>query len=117
MVENFYVDDLISFHNDSDQAVSVYQQLTTMLGLGGFKLHKWALNSPQVLDQIPLENQAISNVKSFDDSADSSIQTLGLLWHIDSDMSRFNIRIFSSSKINHSPKDLYYLPLLLFSIR
>ena len=31
VVENFYVGDLITSHDDSDQAVSVYQQLTTML--------------------------------------------------------------------------------------
>ena len=79
MLTDFYVNDLIFCHDNSDQDVSV-------LGLGGFELHKWDSNYSQMLLQIPIDHQAISNVKSFDDSADSSIQTLGLLWHIDHDM-------------------------------
>ena len=63
-----------------------------MLLAGGFELSKWATNSDQLLDQIPLDHRTVSNVKSFDDSSDSSVQTLGLLWHIDQDVFRIQYR-------------------------
>ena len=71
VVRDFCVDDLISCH-DLGQAVSVYHQLTAMLSLGDFDLRKWASNSLQLLEQIPLNHRAVSNIKSFDDFSDLS---------------------------------------------
>ena len=71
--KDFYVDDLISGCDTPSQVISVYNQLTSMLLAGGFELRKWATNSAQLLDQIPLEHRAVSNVKSFDAASDASV--------------------------------------------
>ena len=89
---DFYVDDFISSCHNSSQAISIYHQLTAILLLGGFELHKWATNSTQLLEQIPTEHRAVSNVKSFDNLSDSSVQTLGLLWHVDQDIFKIQLK-------------------------
>ena len=98
---DFYVEDFIPCCDDSHQAISIYHQLTAMLQSGVFELRKWATNSPQLLEQIPVDHRAVSNVKSFDDSSDTSVQTLDLLWHVDQDV--FKIQYRPSAKSNNKP--------------
>ena len=90
--QDFYVDDFISCCNDASHAILVYHQLTSMLLSGGFELRKWATNSAQLLNQIPLDHRAVSNIKTFDDSSESPVHTLGLLWHTDQDMFKIQYR-------------------------
>ena len=54
---DFYVDDFISCCNDASHVISVYHQLTSMLLAGSFELHKWATNSPQLLELIPSDHE------------------------------------------------------------
>ena len=91
--KNFYVDDFICSCDNNNQAISIYKQLTSLLMLGGFELHKWSTNSSPLLEQIPIQNRAVSNIKSFDSLSHPAVQTLGLSWHVDQD----------AFKIQHKP--------------
>ncbi|XP_008179890.1 uncharacterized protein LOC103308389 [Acyrthosiphon pisum] len=61
-----------------EQIVSLQKQLVSLLGQGGFELKKWASNCPQVLQDIPKDDQVVD--LSFDPKDDCSIKILGLHW-------------------------------------
>ncbi|XP_062541030.1 uncharacterized protein LOC134209064 [Armigeres subalbatus] len=59
VVEDFYVDDLLSGASDVESAKTLRRQITAMLGSAGFSLKKWASNAPEVLHDVPPEDLAI----------------------------------------------------------
>ncbi|XP_055622175.1 uncharacterized protein LOC129765771 [Toxorhynchites rutilus septentrionalis] len=62
VLEDFYVDDLISGASTPEEAVELRRQLSAMLQSAGFPLRKWASNSSAVLAEIPSEELAIQPV-------------------------------------------------------
>ncbi|XP_058449083.1 uncharacterized protein LOC131429050 [Malaya genurostris] len=61
--EDFYVDDLLSGANTVDEALALQNEFIQMLSSGGFKLHKWASNHPELLQSVP--NADAEQVASF----------------------------------------------------
>lgn len=76
--EDVYMDDVISGADDVDSAVELRRQIDAMTSSGGFKLRKWASNSPTVLEGIPKENLALPDGINWDQ--DAEVKTLGLTW-------------------------------------
>ncbi len=53
-----YVDDITTGGKDVNEALAVYEGMTSMLGAAGFKIRKWATNSKELLQHIPAEECA-----------------------------------------------------------
>ncbi|XP_062538723.1 uncharacterized protein LOC134206999 [Armigeres subalbatus] len=91
VVEDFYVDDLLSGASDVESAKTLRLQVTAMLGSAGFLLKKWASNTPEVLQDVPPEDLAIQPLHDLQD--EQIISTLGLLWDPKADNLRFKVEL------------------------
>jgi hypothetical protein len=105
---NSYVDDIITGANDLSSAVQVQDELISLLGKGGFILHKWHSNNQGVLNRISDEKRESCNFQFPDGS--STLKTLGLFWNPTSDVFQVTVpgEIMNISKI--------YDPLGLVSV-
>lgn len=74
---DFYVDDLLSGADSIQEALDLQKQLVEMLECGGFELHKWCANTPELLAKIPIERRE----QKVDLSENATVKTLGLAWH------------------------------------
>lgn len=83
-----YVDDIVTGCANIDDAISLQRELTQLLHTGGFELHKWTSNKPQVLSHLShsLVNPAARSLDS-----DDTTKVLGLLWVPSSDMFTYNV--------------------------
>lgn len=74
-----YVDDVLSGTATIDEAIEAQRQLKEMLARGGFPIHKWCSNSPQLLELIP-DDERESLKPLADRHVNEVIKVLGLLW-------------------------------------
>ncbi|XP_048489043.1 uncharacterized protein LOC125491356 isoform X1 [Plutella xylostella] len=86
---NAYVDDINTGCNDIEELKETKRQLCELLQKGGFELHKWCSNCPELLRDIPLDKQSISEVDLFK-SEHVLIKTLGLTYDVSTDTLRIN---------------------------
>ncbi|XP_055542522.1 uncharacterized protein LOC129728133 [Wyeomyia smithii] len=93
VMEDTYMDDVITGSNDQEEAHQLRLQLDAMMNSGGFRLRKWASNCAEVLREIPTENLAISDVSGINLDPDPSVKTLGLTWMPRTDVFRFQFKI------------------------
>ncbi|XP_071578820.1 uncharacterized protein [Temnothorax nylanderi] len=91
LLENTYVDDVISGANTIEEARILQKQLTLLLQEGGFTAHKWCSNSEDVLIEIPIELRESSLNLNID--ANDVIRTLGLEWNTALDEFQFTTPI------------------------
>ncbi|KRY46994.1 hypothetical protein T03_8777 [Trichinella britovi] len=61
ILENMYVDDLATSCDTIEEARELASELRALLASGGFHLHKWASNEPEVLTSVPEEERSASN--------------------------------------------------------
>ena len=83
-----YVDDITTGGEDEEEAFSVYQGLTTLLGSAGFKIRKWATNSTDLLKKIPPEERSATKEiieRSNPVTASEDISSLGVRWNPETD--------------------------------
>lgn len=107
VVEDFYVDDILSGAADVESAIILRQQVSAMLGSAGFTLKKWASNSQAVLQDVPPGDLAIQPLHDLQD--EQTISTLGLLWDPKADNLRFKIEIPLPSATLTKRKVLSYI--------
>lgn len=81
---NCYVDDVSTGSNQINDLIQLKNELIQLMELGGFQLHKWCSNSPEVLKDIPIEKQQFHNIE-FSHHDDSFAKTLGLHYNVQSD--------------------------------
>ncbi|XP_062713718.1 uncharacterized protein LOC134290572 [Aedes albopictus] len=79
VVEDCYVDDVISGTDTIEEAVESCHQLQALLGKGGFPVHKWCANNELILADIP-ESEREKLLQLDQLSANEVIETLGLIW-------------------------------------
>ncbi|XP_037931721.1 uncharacterized protein LOC119666512 [Teleopsis dalmanni] len=89
IINDFYVDDCLSGSDSLDTALEIQRQLHDLLESAGFKLRKWCVNNPLLLQDIAKEDQEVDLDFSNEDQA--SVKTLGLSWQPKRD--KFSIRI------------------------
>ncbi|XP_065083404.1 uncharacterized protein LOC135705559 [Ochlerotatus camptorhynchus] len=92
--KNFYIDDLLCGVASEEEGIELCRQLIDLLQSAGFKLHKWASNSPTILQNIPAELREDRNLLELDSSS-TPVKTLGLLWQPVEDVFRFKIPAWS----------------------
>lgn len=75
---DFYMDDVMTGANTLMEVMKLQYQLISLLNLGGFTLHKWCSNHPQLLKYIPKSKQELE--LNFGDVNEGHIKTLGVTW-------------------------------------
>ena len=56
--KHFYTDYGLPSIDLREEAIEMRKQMTELLRCGGFKLHKWLTNNPNVLATIPVEDRS-----------------------------------------------------------
>jgi len=79
-----YMDNICMGANSIKDALTLQRDLISFLGQFGLELKKWASNSPQLLENIPLDNRAAGSLP-FNDDNSLQVQVLGMKWNPDSD--------------------------------
>lgn len=102
ILNDFYVDDLISGTNDIKTAVEIYHQLTSLLLEGGFNLRKWNSNNQELLSHIPDDHRGTTSTTPI--NMDILVKTLGIHWCPVQDAFKFKINHPSESIINPTTK-------------
>lgn len=94
LLNNTYVDDILSGGNTIEETEQLKNELIDMLRLGSFELHKWCANDSKILRDIPIQDRHLEEV---DINNSPVIKTLGLSYNTISDS--FKI---SSPKIDNN---------------
>lgn len=97
LINDSYVDDIISGSYSLNEAISLQNNLCTLLRNGGFNLRKWITNSPELLLQIPEEFRKNSVPLNFDH--DNMVKTLGIQWIPISDQFSFKVNVTPFDKV------------------
>ena len=86
----FYVDDCLTGAHDSESALVLQQQLTSLLACGGFLLRKWNSSDRSVLERIPKELRDTRDIQTISE-VNEYTKTLGIEWNISTDEFRLTI--------------------------
>ncbi|XP_046614185.1 uncharacterized protein LOC124302277 [Neodiprion virginianus] len=91
ILENTYVDDILSGAEDVDQGREKINELNQLLKAGGFELQKWTSSHPETLVDISRDHQEIAMHLNLDQSP--FFRALGLAWRPDIDAFAFSPQI------------------------
>ena len=94
--DDFYVDDGLTSLPTVSDAIHLVQNTKQLCADYGIKLHRFASNSPEVLEAIPPEERAkcLEHVALDSNVHNEAVErVLGIEWHIASDTFRFQIKI------------------------
>lgn len=87
--KEMYVDDLYTGSHTIEHARNIRDQTQGALLSAGMKLHKWASNTPDLLDTIPVEHQSSSTALELNSS--ETLKTLGMRWQPNTDHFRYKV--------------------------
>ncbi|XP_046422348.1 uncharacterized protein LOC124180644 [Neodiprion fabricii] len=91
ILENTYVDDILSRAEDVDQGREKINELNQLLKAGGFELQKWTSSHPETLVDISRNHQEIAMHLNLDQSP--FFRAPGLAWRPDIDAFAFSPQI------------------------
>ncbi|GFV28642.1 integrase catalytic domain-containing protein [Trichonephila clavipes] len=94
-----YMDDILSGESTLEGAKKLQTRLSQLLQRGGFELHKWVSNSPELLKDLSASSYVFD--KEFQDAP---VKTLGMLWDPKVDCLTYKVRV--SDKVNFSKRDV-----------
>ena len=87
--KHFYTDDGLPSIDLQEEAIEMRKQMTELLRCGGFKLHKWVTNDPNVLATIPVEDRSPRFLELSENKLPTD-RALGVTWDAREDVFRFN---------------------------
>ncbi|XP_072751044.1 uncharacterized protein [Anoplolepis gracilipes] len=93
VLRDFYVDDLITGSNSMEGALQIRKETTSLLSKG-FKLHKWASNKLELIENIP-DASITHSIRNLD--KEDVFKTLGIQWNPIDDMFQYMISTDSKS--------------------
>ncbi|XP_071631880.1 uncharacterized protein [Temnothorax longispinosus] len=96
LLEDSYMDDVISGARTLAKAIELQKQLSQLMERGQFHLHKWRSNDPRVLKHIATQCKT-DDVLIID--KEGALKTLGLLWNAKSDCLQYEIKMESTQAI------------------
>ncbi|CAH1963989.1 unnamed protein product [Acanthoscelides obtectus] len=88
ILNDFYVDDLISGSDSVDDAKQLKNELAAILDSYGFPLRKWLSNRVETLEQT-VNNES----NTFQLNNDETRKTLGVFWNAQSDVFKYTVEI------------------------
>ena len=86
--QRFYMDDGLPSTDSREKAIEMRKQMTELLRRGGFRLHKWLTNDPDVLATIPEQDRSPRFLELSEDNLPTD-RTLGVIWDAQDDMLQF----------------------------
>lgn len=86
ILNDFYVDDLLTGADSFDKSINIRDQLINALQTGGFELKKWASNCVELLPKNSEPNAIISLDKQ------GELKTLGSIWNCHQDTLHYSIK-------------------------
>lgn len=95
LLNDLYVDDIITGVDSESDAIELISQLNLVLRRGGFEPHKWLSNCREVLRDLPAADRVDGASVLMIDA--SSVKTLGLNWCPATDMFRFSVDPLTTS--------------------
>lgn len=95
---NMYVDDILFGNDDISVLRETRDQLVAMLRKGGFELHKWAGNSPVLLEDMDESNHGLACTKSL--ASDERLKVLGIEWHPALDVFQISVSLINLASEN-----------------
>nr|XP_012135784.1 PREDICTED: uncharacterized protein LOC105661897 [Megachile rotundata] len=87
LLNDFYVDDLLTGTQTFDETIQLRDQLIKLTGLGNFHLRQWSPNDPKLLED--LSNQ--SSEKSHALDPNTVVKTLGIYWNSCNDTITYSV--------------------------
>lgn len=92
----FYVDDVLSGADSTEEAIKLSKQLQQVLMSAGFQLHKWTSNSKEFLTTIETKNP-VTTIEMMKGCAQ---KVLGLHWNYEKDYFTFKVNmIYDNAKL------------------
>ncbi|XP_074026866.1 uncharacterized protein [Leptinotarsa decemlineata] len=97
ILEDFYVDDLISGSDSIENAIKVKRDLSEILSNAGFFLRKWMSNERAIIDQA---NECEHDQQNYYITDQQSTKALGILWHATDDVLSYDVKnTFDHSRV------------------
>ncbi|KAK9701230.1 Pao retrotransposon peptidase [Popillia japonica] len=87
IMSDFYVDDVLTGADSPEEAISLCQDLNSILNQGCFPLRKWTSSKPEILEKLTEDNSAENLIIGINENT----KTLGLLWNPKQDTLFFKI--------------------------
>lgn len=91
ILEDFFMDDLLTGGDKSEEVIQLVAELQEVLEKGKFTLRKWISNDETVLQSIDNSVKAFENI--FDVPFQDSCKALGLRWHPGADVFGYKVQI------------------------
>ncbi|XP_077275939.1 uncharacterized protein LOC143904852 [Temnothorax americanus] len=88
LCDNIYVDDVLFGADDTFRIRQARDQLVSLLRRGGFKLRKWASNSPSLLSDLAADHGLACHKQL---AQDEQVKILGIGWNPATDMFKFRV--------------------------
>lgn len=99
VLESFYMDDLLTGCQSTEEGVELYKQISEMLKRGGFDLQKWNSNDKQLLKEIsenkPRERTMTEKEEErrVEIKLEPTVKILGLTWDRDDDELKYSVKL------------------------
>ncbi|GFV15340.1 DUF1758 domain-containing protein [Trichonephila clavipes] len=94
-----YMNDILSGESTLEGGKELKTRLSQLLLRGGFELHKWVSNSPELLKDLSASSYVFDKKIQ-----DAPVKTLGMLWDPKVDCLTYKVKI--SDKVNFSKRDV-----------
>lgn len=112
ILEDFYVDDLLSGSDSIENAIELKQQICEALQGYGMHLRKWTSNSKEFLQSIPQSNIESSEFELIDQQSAPTVKTLGLHWNPNTDV--FSFKVNNSNQLCTTKRQILSLASKVF---
>ena len=110
LLENSYVDDILTGADTLEQTQLLKEELIGLLKAGGFPLSKWTANHPDLLAALPSHLVAPSLQRVWYQT--EAFQMLGVLWQFLDDCFTFQCKEVSSKNQVTKRKALWFIARL-----
>ena len=86
--KHFYMNDGLLSTDSLEEAIEMWKQMTELLRRGGFRLHKWPANDPDVLATFPEQDRSPRFLELSENKLPTD-RALGVVWDAQGDMLQF----------------------------
>lgn len=96
-LRDYYMDDMTSGGDDSEEVIQLYREMKDMMAKGGFPLRKWASNDWNVLAAFDVEDLPSTTPIDLFENDDEIHSVLGTYWNPTTDNFIFSVKDFDES--------------------
>ncbi|XP_063377545.1 uncharacterized protein LOC134664729 [Cydia fagiglandana] len=93
---SFYMDDLMTGHEDKSEIKKLCQDINCLLKAGGFEMQKWSSNSEELLEFLRNGRTCEESENKIEIKLDKVIKILGLTWDRKEDVFKITVNLPNS---------------------